>query len=288
MNTHIMENDSMRVTVSDAGAELVSVFDKEKNAERVWVADPSVWDRHAPILFPFVGRVTGGKYRIADREYTMKTQHGFARDMDFACTGETAASVTHCLSATDQTREIYPFDFRLTVTHRLEGKRLYIGWTIENAGEDRMYFSIGGHPGFLMPEGVRKEDCRMVFPGADSLRYRYANKAGFIVPGEKTLSLKEESVSWQEDIPDTWVFEDGQVRNVGILLPDGTPFVMLHCEQFPMLAVWANPKGSFICLEPWFGRTDDEGFEGTIDQKKDIQSLEKGGKREIGYSIDFF
>ena len=128
----------------------------------------------------------------------------------------------------------------------------------------------------------------MVFPGADSLRYRYANKAGFIVPGEKTLSLKEESVSWQEDIPDTWVFEDGQVRNVGILLPGGTPFVMLHCEQFPMLAVWANPKGSFICLEPWFGRTDDEGFEGTIDQKKDIQSLEKGGKREIGYSIDFF
>ena len=54
-----------------------------------------------------------------------------------------------------------------------------------------------------------------------------------------------------------------------------------------MLAVWANPKGPFICLEPWFGRTDDEGFGGTIDQKKGIQALERGERKKIGYAIDF-
>ena len=57
--------------------------------------------------------------------------------------------------------------------------------------------------------------------------------------------------------------------------------------QFPMLAVWANPKGPFICLEPWFGRTDDEGFTGTIDQKKGMVDLEPGGRKEIAYAIDF-
>ena len=287
MSLHIIENDFLRVTVSDAGAELISVFDKEKDAERIWIGDPAVWNRHAPILFPFVGKVMDGKYRIADKEYTMKTQHGFARDMEYACVEETSASVTHCLSATDWTREHYPYEFRLTVTHRLDGKQLFIQWGVENHGADPMYFSIGGHPGFLMPKGVRKEDCRISFPGVNSLRYRFASKAGFVLPETKALSLNEGCAPYQADIPDTWIFEDSQVRRVGIVLPDGKPYVMLHCDQFPMLAVWANPNGPFICLEPWFGRTDDEGFQGTIDQKKAIQRLESGEKKEIAYSIAF-
>ncbi len=287
MSMHIIENDFLRVTVSDTGAELISVRDKEKDAERIWIGDPAVWNRHAPILFPFVGKVTDGKYRIGEREYPMKTQHGFARDLDFACVGEAAGSVTHCLSATDRTREQYPYEFRLTVTHRLDGRSLRIEWCVENRGAERMYFSIGGHPGFLMPEGIRKEDCRIAFPGADTLRYRSADKAGYALPELKTLSPENGSVPYREDIPDTWIFEDGQVRQAGILLPDGRPLVMLRCEQFPMLAVWANPNGPFICLEPWFGRTDDEGFRGTVDQKKAVQSLESGERKDISYSIEF-
>ena len=287
MSMHSIENDFLRVTVSDTGAELISVMDKENGTERIWVGDPAIWNRHAPILFPFVGKVMDGKYRIADQEYTMKTQHGFARDLDFTCIEQTSAFITHCLSATDWTKERYPYEFRLTVTHRLDGKQLFIKWVVENQGADQMYFSIGGHPGFLLPKGVRKEHCRIAFPGADILRYRNVNKAGYALPETKTVSLKEGCAPYQEDMPDTWIFEDNQVKCVGILLPDGKPYVMLHCDQFPMLAVWANPNGPFICLEPWFGRTDDEGFQGTIDQKKAIQSLGNGEKKEIVYSIVF-
>lgn len=285
MSTHTIENERLRATVADAGAELVSVFDKARQAERIWTADPAVWNRHAPILFPFVGKVTEGKYRIGGREYPMKTQHGFARDMDFACVEETAGSVAHCLAANDQTRAVYPYAFRLTVRHSLEGGRLRVAWTVENSGDAPMYFSIGGHPGFLLPEGVRKEDARILFPEAERLTYISVNKAGFALPEKKTLSGG--AVPYQSDIPDTWIFEDGQVRQVGIAGPDGAPWVMMDCGQFPMLAVWANPKGPFICLEPWFGRTDDEGFTGSIDQKKGMQRLDPGQKKEIAYSIDF-
>ena len=287
MPTHILENTSLRVTVSDAGAELTSVYDKVRQTERIWTGDPSVWNRHAPILFPFVGKVADGKYRIGDREYAMKTQHGFARDLEFACAEETAALVRHCLRANDWTRERYPYEFELTVAHRLDGKRLNVEWTIANLGGERMYFSIGGHPGFLLPQGVRKEDCDILFPGMDALRYVSASKAGYILPEWKTLSLDDGRARYREDIPDTWIFEDGQVKRVGIATPDGQPYVLLNCEQFPMLAVWANPKGPFICLEPWFGRADDEGFSGSIDQKKGIQALEGGEKKEIAYSMEF-
>lgn len=287
MAEHILENESLRVIVADAGAELTSVWDKASGQERIWNADPAVWNRHAPILFPFVGKVKDGKYRIGEKEYAMKTQHGFARDQIFTCVEKTEASVTHCLTATDQTREIYPFEFRLTVCHRLVEKKIVIQWTVENLGDGEMFYSIGGHPGFMTPEGIRKEDCLISFPGKTELQYVSANAAGYILPQKKALPLKDGLAPWQADIPDTWIFEDHQVQCVGIALPDGKPFVSLHCEGFPMLAVWANPQGPFICLEPWFGRADDEGFTGTIDQKKAMQTLNAGEKKEMTYTIDF-
>ena len=55
----------------------------------------------------------------------------------------------------------------------------------------------------------------------------------------------------------------------------------------PLLAVWANPNGSFICLEPWYGRTDDAGFTGSLEEKPGMQQLLPGEKKKITYSIEF-
>ena len=78
---HILENEALTLAIADKGAELSRVWDREAGCERLWGADPTVWNRHAPILFPFVGKVIDGKYRVNGREYEMKTQHGFARDL---------------------------------------------------------------------------------------------------------------------------------------------------------------------------------------------------------------
>lgn len=290
MSTHILENERLRVTVADAGAELISVFDKARGAERIWTGDPAVWNRHAPILFPFVGKVAGGRYRIGGREYEMKTQHGFARDRVFDCVAASGDRVTHRLTADDATRAIYPFEFRLTVRHSLSADRpgrLRVAWTVENAGGEGMYWSIGGHPGFMLPAGVKKEDCYILFPGVDALSYIGVSPSGYALSERKALQTDGGRARYRADIPDTWIFEDAQVKSVGIAGPDGVPRVMMDCAQFPMLAVWANPAGPFICLEPWFGRTDDEGFAGSIERKKGMQYLGPGAVREIAYEIDF-
>lgn len=288
MANHILENDFLQVTVADAGAELISVWDKTSSLERIWTGDPDIWNRHAPILFPFVGKVYDGKYRLGKTEYTMKTQHGFARDMEFACIEKTDISITHRLTSTEQTRLIYPFDFQLTVCHKLLAeKQLAIEWTIQNLGQETMFFSIGGHPGFMIPDGTHKEDCLISFRDHTNLQYISANSSGYILPQKKQLPLSEGFAHWQADIPDTWIFEDHQVSSVGIAYPDGTPYVTLNCKSFPMLAVWANSKGPFICLEPWYGRADDEGFTGTIDEKKDMQILNAGEIQDISYTIEF-
>ena len=292
MDIHVIENEDLKISILDTGAELCSVFDKKLNMERIWTADASVWNRHAPILFPFVGKVIGGKYRVNGKEYEMKTQHGFARDMEFQCVNENASSVTHLLLPTEDTRAIYPFEYSLLVSQSLDPnnpRRLIIEWIIENRGDCVMYYSIGGHPGFLMPPGVEKESCLIAFPGCRELQFFSANQAGFALPNEiQTLFLNDEMVQYRQDIPATWIFPDHQVKSAGIMMPDGKPWIMLNCEQFPLLAVWANPKGPFICLEPWFGRTDDEGFSGTLAEKPGMEILNPGDSRQIAYSIEFF
>ena len=131
----------------------------------MWNADPAFWNRHAPILFPFVGKVNGGKYRYQGKAYSMG-QHGFARDMEFELSGSSAQEVTFVLKDTPETLEKYPFRFELTVTHRLEGRTLQVLWQVKNPSEtEPLYFSIGGHPAFLCPppglEGVKGEDCQV-------------------------------------------------------------------------------------------------------------------------------
>ena len=58
-----LENEYLIVEVNDAGAELSRVYDKKKEREVLWNADAKYWGRHAPILFPFVGKLNGGVYR---------------------------------------------------------------------------------------------------------------------------------------------------------------------------------------------------------------------------------
>ena len=143
---HILENEVLRLEIADKGAELSRVWDKELGCERLWSADPAVWNRHAPILFPFVGKVVDGHYRLKGRVYPMKTQHGFARDLDFVCMEEGDSSITQLLCSTAETREIYPFDFRLLVRHRLDGanpRLLHVEWELSNTGGETMYYAIG-------------------------------------------------------------------------------------------------------------------------------------------------
>ncbi len=289
--THLLENEHLRIEIADAGAELCSVIDRQSGAERLWTADPAVWNRHAPILFPFVGKVTGGKYRIGEQTYPMKTQHGFARDCVFTCIAASESRVTHLLLSSDETMAIYPYEFKLLVQHELDPdrpRRLHVRWTVENTGSERMYFAIGGHPGFLPPALVRKENCRLAFAGAKDLRHFGVTAAGFALPDTRyPVQPQNGTVPYDDSLADTWIFDDGQVEAVSLCRPDGTPYVTLHCERFPFLAVWSKKDAPFVCLEPWFGRTDDDGFTGTIDQKPGEQSLLSGESREFAYAIDF-
>ena len=82
----IIENDFLKVTIDDHGAELVSIYDKEKTGSDL-AGDPKFWGRHAPVLIP------NGKALQQPLSHSRtgicRKQHGFARDTDFTCIDST-------------------------------------------------------------------------------------------------------------------------------------------------------------------------------------------------------
>ena len=114
---YTIENDKIRLTVESLGAEMVSVVNKHTGAEMIWSADPKVWPRHAPILFPYTGKLTGGKMIAKGMEYA-GGQHGFARDVEHtlvSCTDDTLVLELH---SNAQTLMLSPYAFVLRSTYR--------------------------------------------------------------------------------------------------------------------------------------------------------------------------
>ena len=146
-----LENSLIVAEISLHGAELTSLRRKDSGQELIWTAGKEYWARHAPMLFPMlfpiVGKVWNGRYRVGDRTYSLP-QHGFARDMDFTVLCHDGESAVLALESNPDTLKSYPYPFRIEATYRLTGSELSVEWRIKNPGPQPMFYQIGAHPGF--------------------------------------------------------------------------------------------------------------------------------------------
>ena len=147
---YTIENEYLRLTVDTHGAEAVSVVNKATGAEMLWCGDPAVWGRHAPILFPYTGKLTGGKMIAKGKEYA-GGQHGFARDVEHTLVGKTETSLTLVLQANEETRAKWPYEFELRSTFELVEKTVRHTLAVYNPSEPELRFGIGYHPAFAIP-----------------------------------------------------------------------------------------------------------------------------------------
>ena len=69
-----LSNNEISVEVSAHGAELVSL--RKKGREYMWTGDAAYWNRHAPILFPAVGKPFHYEIRIDGKVYPLRVRRG--------------------------------------------------------------------------------------------------------------------------------------------------------------------------------------------------------------------
>ncbi len=284
---HILENERLKISVSDHGAELCSIYNKKEDREMIWTADPAYWNRHAPVLFPFVGKVTGGYYTYEGQKYPMG-QHGFARDREFALLEMTENTVVHSLTSDEASLRVYPFEFVLEIVHKLDGNCVTVEWKVKNIGNKKMYYSIGGHPAFCVEQ---LEGSRVVFDGLKNLTRVAIDPVteGVDVDHPETLELRDGVYQVEEHTfdRDALIFDHNQVKCVSLETAEGKRLVTLSCPDAHSVGIWSPVKrqAPFICLEPWIGRCDNSGFVGELKDKFDVQSLEAGESFETAYRI---
>jgi galactose mutarotase-like enzyme len=159
---HTLSSGGMSAMVAAHGAELQSLRSADGH-ELLWQAGPQ-WPRHAPLLFPIVGRLKSDELRHQGTTYPM-TQHGFARDQRFDWAERGTSHCTLVLTDNAETRSRYPFAFRLTVRFSLMSSGLEVSLEVTNTGDDMLPASIGAHPAFNWPltGSIEKEMYRLTF-----------------------------------------------------------------------------------------------------------------------------
>lgn len=282
-------NDIITVSVKEHGAELCSI--RKGEVEYLWQADPAFWARHSPVLFPIVGAVWEGKYRVDGKEYPMG-QHGFARDMDFTLVNRTETEVRYRLESSEETLAKYPWPFVLEIAYRIHDNKVDVIWEVTNPGETEMPFQIGAHPAFFYPDfdPETKERGFFSFGRAEDIEYILISEKGCAETGVKyPMELKDGKLPLDTSSfdRDAFIIEDYQVKKVTLHRQDGTPWLSMSFDA-PLVGLWSPPgkNAPFICIEPWYGRCDRAHYEGEYKDKDWINVLAPGERFSSVYTIE--
>jgi len=170
-DTHRISAGGIGATIKADGAELCSLT-TAAGLELMWQAGPA-WPRHAPWLFPIVGRLKNDTLRHRGQHYHL-TQHGFARDLRFQWLERTARGCSLRLTDSDATWPRYPFAFRLDIAYAIDEACLEMTIDIANPGAEILPASFGAHPAFNWPllPGLPKESYSLIFEQPEPARIR--------------------------------------------------------------------------------------------------------------------
>ena len=286
-----IENDILRLTVDSHGAEPVSVIHKPTGAELLWQADPAVWKRHAPILFPYTGKLTGGKMLAKGVEYA-GGQHGFARDVEHTMTHHADNLLEFELHANAETLPKWPYAFVLRSTFTLEGETVHHTLTVENPVEDKLCFGIGYHPAFAIPFDDRHTfaDYEIRFSEPESPLCVNCRPYGLLHGNLYYLGSNIRKIPIDEKLfaNDSHCMVNLRSQTIGIYEKDTGRAVVCDIADFPYTLIWSKPgQPKFVCIEPWHSLPSAENGSTQWEKKPAAAILAPGEEWSCTLSTEF-
>ncbi|MGQ3356782.1 MAG: aldose 1-epimerase family protein [Phreatobacter sp.] len=273
-------------TVSPTGAELKAW--SVGGHDLLWPGDAVWWSGTAPVLFPIVGWARDGMVRVDGVSRPMGV-HGFAAASRFRQVAGDEATCTLELGADAGTAAIYPFAFRLTVTHALTDRGLDTTVSVTNDGDRPMPYALGLHPGFRWPlSGDRRDGHAVVFAEAEEPSVPVIAPGGLFSPERRSVRLDGRRIALSDAVfaAEALCFLDARSRSWSLEAPDGARLTMT-LDGFPHLALWSKPGAPFVCLEAWTGHGDPVGFSGELADKPSMRLLTPGATDSVRMSLAF-
>ena len=260
------------------GAELISI---KFNGEEKLHDGIKDWNRHAPVLFPIVGKLKNGETLIENKICKMG-QHGFARDCAFEAIGENS----YVLKYNDDTLEKFPYKFELYISYEATENSVITKYKVKNIDDKKISFGLGGHPAFK----CNYENCELEFEKEENDIQIYQLQDG-LVKTEKEDSSKFISGNKIKLDSNTFLNDAIIMKNLKsdkvILKENGKNILEFNFKDFPYLAIWSKVGAKFLCIEPWFNTADKINSDGKFENKEDLLNLEPNEIFECSYEVKF-
>ena len=289
MDSHSIRSAGITARLSASGAELISL-QHLVGGELMWQAGPE-WPRHAPVLFPIVGRLANDTLHHGGADFRL-TQHGFARDSRFDWVERAEDRAVLRLVDSPDSRKLYPFAFVLDLIYAVEGETLSVTTRITNPGDDVLPCGVGAHPGFRWPllDDATKQQHRLEF-GATEVGSALSVEGGLLGPAKplpfdgRILDLSPELFA-----RDALVLPDVASRALRYVATDAQGHerasLAFAWDGFRDLGLWSAPKGApFLCVEPWFSMASTVGWDGDFVDKPGILLLGPGETRDFVWQV---
>jgi galactose mutarotase-like enzyme len=281
-----ISSGELTASINVLGAELQSLKDLD-GCELMTDANPAYWSGRAPLLFPIVGRLHNDTLRVNGEEFAMQ-KHGFARKSVFDLIHSSSSEALFRLSDSEETRAQYPFAFELDAQFRVMGTTLHQTLTVRNTGDVDMPFSLGYHPAFAwpLPFDCAREDHLIRFEEDEPSNLARVTPYGTIAPDEAPTPVNGNRIQLNDALfeNDALVWRELKSSCVSYGVT-GFPILIVNFPDTPMLGIWTKPGAAFICVEPWAGIADPEGYTGEFADKPGIVSLPPGSARQFRMNI---
>ena len=278
---HTIQNTFLTVSIAEKGAELQSILGAD-GTEYLWQGDSRYWSDRALNLFPYVARLTEGRYYLDGEPHQMAI-HGIAPYRDFRLVSNNGQQMILELESDEATFAQYPRHFAFRVIYRLEKNTLEICYEVENRDKKTMYFGLGGHPGFNVPltNGKRFEDYRLRFGEVTPCRQVILSDDCFVTDQDRPFPLEDGCILplRHELFDNDAIVLSHMARQITLETDGDSRSVTVTFPQMSYLGLWHRPKtdAPYICIEPWCSLPSAAGTITVFEEKKDLISLEPGG-----------
>lgn len=230
---YTIQNRFMALTADTRGAQLCDLRSlKHPKRHLLWSGQADIWPWHAPVCFPWCGKLEGGFFQDQGIRYPAP-QHGFVREKEHQLIDRGEDFLEFRLDWRGDDAQ-WPWDFSFHTRFALSSNGVGITFSVTNLDKRSMPAQLGYHPGLLCPfsDGLRLEDYLIRFdPSA----------------GEETIPLGRDMFQSRRilypNLHSRWVQLEER--------PTGR-FLRLDTRDSRCLVLWSKPGiPGFICIEPW-------------------------------------
>ena len=284
-----IENNDLVVGVRSKGAELFSVVSAGR--EYMWSGNPAFWGKTSPVLFPIVGTLKDDNFFIGGNSYTL-SRHGFARDAEFDVKQVAKDKAHFTLNSSEDSLKKYPFSFSLTMTYSLQDNFLNVEYTVENKGNNDMFFSLGAHPAFKVPliDGSAYNDHYLEFNKNETAPKWPISAKGLIELTPVPFLDHTQRINLRKDLfrEDAIVLKHLNSNSVSLKSNSHAHGLEFYFDGFPYLGIWAARNADFVCIEPWCGIADSVNHDQDFTKKEGIEKIKPNMSWSRSWKVRFF